>query len=67
MIECKLHKSVKAGDHTFFIGEIKDAFGDEEAFTDHGIVNLEKVDPTLYLGSNTYVTTRVDQKIIKDK
>lgn len=67
VIECKLHKSVKAGDHTFFIGEISDAFGHEEAFTDQGIVNLKKVDPTLYLGSNTYVTTRQDQKVIQDK
>lgn len=31
-LECEVYKSVPAGDHMFFIGEVKGAFADEDAF-----------------------------------
>ena len=65
VIECKLHKSVKAGDHTFFMGEITDAFCKEDAFKDNGLINIKKVAPALYLGSNTYTTTGEAEKLIQ--
>ena len=64
VIECELHKSVSAGDHTFFMGQIKNAFGKNEAFLENGILDIDRIEPTLYLGSNTYTTASKDNKII---
>ena len=65
IIECKLHKSVKAGDHTFFMGEILNAFGDNQVFTGEGTIDLNEVEPALYIGNNRYATTKPEIKIEK--
>ncbi len=31
-LECSLHKAITVGDHTLFIGEVRGAFAEEEAF-----------------------------------
>lgn len=64
VIECQLYKSVKAGDHTFFMGEIKDAFGDADLFKKNGTLNIKEIEPLLYLGSNTYTTTGKNENIM---
>ena len=65
VIECKLQKSVEVGDHSFFVGEIVNAFGDENAFLENGIIDISSVQPALYLGSNTYSTTGKDKKVLR--
>jgi flavin reductase (DIM6/NTAB) family NADH-FMN oxidoreductase RutF len=54
-LECKLYKSVKLGDHTFFVGEVVNTQIDESAF-EKDILNNKKVQPCYYLGSNIYTT-----------
>ncbi len=54
-LECKLYKTVKLGDHTFFIGEVVNIQIDEEAFQ-KDILDNKRVKPCYYLGSNTYTT-----------
>jgi flavin reductase (DIM6/NTAB) family NADH-FMN oxidoreductase RutF len=52
-LECKLYRSVKLGDHTFFVGEVVNTQIDENAF-EKDILYNKKVEPCYYLGSNTY-------------
>jgi flavin reductase (DIM6/NTAB) family NADH-FMN oxidoreductase RutF len=63
VIECKLEKTVTTGDHTLFIGKIVHVEENEEAYKKSGLLNIEKILPTLYLGSDTYIT--IDKSSIK--
>ncbi len=54
-LECKLCRSVKLGDHTFFVGEVVNTKIDENAF-ENDILNNKKVKPCYYLGNNIYTT-----------
>lgn len=54
-LECKLYKSIKLGDHTFFVGEVLNTEIDEDAF-ENDVLNNKKVEPCYYLGSNMYTT-----------
>ena len=55
--ECKLEDSRTYGDHIWVIGEIVAVHFLEEVFTPEGILDLDKVKPLLYLGSDFYATT----------
>ena len=55
--ECKLQDSRPYGDHIWVIGEIVAVHFLEEVFTPEGILDLDKVKPLLYLGSDFYATT----------
>ena len=57
-LECKLHKTLTLGDHTFFIGEVVNVLADEDAFEDDLLIN-EKIQPTYYIGGNEY--TAIDK------
>lgn len=65
VIECQLYKSVESGDHTFFMGEITDAFGEKKAFDENGIIDLEEVEPALYIGKNRYATTSKEHQKVE--
>jgi flavin reductase (DIM6/NTAB) family NADH-FMN oxidoreductase RutF len=52
-LECKLYKSIKLGDHTFFVGEVVNTQINKDAF-ENDILNNKNVKPCYYLGSNTY-------------
>ena len=54
-LECILCRSVKLGDHTFFVGEVVNTKIDETAF-ENDILNNKKVKPSYYLGNNIYTT-----------
>jgi flavin reductase (DIM6/NTAB) family NADH-FMN oxidoreductase RutF len=60
--ECKLVDFRRTGDHTFFIGLIVGAHYDPNAFTQ--IINVQ---PTLYLGSDNYVTVDFSTKRVHDE
>lgn len=55
--ECRLLDSKPYGDHVWIVGEIVAVHLLEEAFTPEEILNLNKVRPLLYLGSDFYATT----------
>ncbi len=54
--ECKLVERQIHGDHSLFVGEIVSVHLREGALTQMGTVNLDNVEPTLYLGADLYVT-----------
>ena len=67
--ECRLVDDREYGDHRLLIGEIEAVHLQEEAFTPEGVLNLNKVNPCLYLGNELYLTVlkdvvrRLDRKI----
>ena len=54
-LECKVVKSVEAGDHTFFIGEVVEAYADEGVF-DGAYLKPEDIRFVFHLGGNAYTT-----------
>ncbi|MGB5933956.1 MAG: flavin reductase family protein [Anaerolineae bacterium] len=53
--ECKLVSHHTFGDHTWFVGQILRVHLLEEALTEEGVLNLERVTPALYLGADLYL------------
>lgn len=67
--ECKLVSHHALGDHIWFVGEIMRVHLLEEAFTEEGVLDLERVTPALYLGAELYLgpalesIRRLDRKV----
>ena len=55
--ECKLVDSKSYGDHIWIVGEIVAVHLLEEAFTSEEVLDLNKIKPLLYLGSDFYAST----------
>jgi flavin reductase (DIM6/NTAB) family NADH-FMN oxidoreductase RutF len=55
--ECKLVDSKSYGDHIWVVGEIVVVHVFEEAFTPTEVLDLNKIKPLLYLGSDFYAST----------
>ena len=55
--ECKLVDSKSYGDHIWVVGEIVALHFLEEAFTSEKILDLAKIKPILYLGSEEFYAT----------
>jgi flavin reductase (DIM6/NTAB) family NADH-FMN oxidoreductase RutF len=55
--ECKLVDSKPYGDHIWVVGEIVAVHFLEEAFTATEVLDLDKIKPLLYLGSDFYAST----------
>lgn len=55
--ECKLVDSKAYGDHIWIVGEIVAVHFVEEAFTPAEVLDLDKIKPLLYLGSDFYAST----------
>ncbi len=53
--ECKLVDHRTYGDHELLVGEVLATHYDSECFDEQGILDLEQVAPTLYLGADIYV------------
>jgi flavin reductase (DIM6/NTAB) family NADH-FMN oxidoreductase RutF len=58
--ECKLVDDQDYGDHRWLVGEIVAVHLTEEAFTEKGTIELDKVSPALYLGDEHYLTVAKD-------
>jgi Conserved protein/domain typically associated with flavoprotein oxygenases, DIM6/NTAB family len=58
--ECKLVDSKPYGEHIWVVGEIVAVHFLEEAFTSEQTINMDKIKPLLYLGSDFYTTTDKD-------
>jgi len=61
--ECKLVDSKPYGDHIWVVGEIVAVHFFEEAFTKAEVLDLDKIAPLLYIGSDFYAST--DKNSIK--
>lgn len=61
--ECKLVDGQLYGDHWLLLGEIVAVHYLKEAFAEDGTLNLERVSPVLYLGSDCYLD--ISECIIK--
>lgn len=60
-LECRLFRSIKLGDHIFFIGEVIDVQINEDAF-ENDILNNKKITPCYYIGNNMYTTIKSVRK-----
>jgi len=58
-LECTLFDTIELGDHSFFVGEIKNILLDDDAFK-NDILNNNDVKPVYYLGDCIYTT--IDNK-----
>lgn len=58
--ECQLVDDRSYGDHQLLVGEIVAVHYQPEAFTTEGMLDLDKVSPTLYLGGELYLTSPGD-------
>ena len=58
--ECKLVDSKPYGDHLWVVGEIVAVQFLEEAFTSSEVLDLDKIKPLLYLGSDFYASMDKD-------
>jgi flavin reductase (DIM6/NTAB) family NADH-FMN oxidoreductase RutF len=54
--ECKLVSHEPCGDHEWMVGEVVATHWSEEAFADTGTLDISRARPTLYAGSDRYVT-----------
>ena len=53
--ECKLLDHRAYGDHDWFVGEVVAVHYDGQAFSQDGVIDLERVAPALYLGNDLYL------------
>jgi flavin reductase (DIM6/NTAB) family NADH-FMN oxidoreductase RutF len=58
-LECKLVDSHSLGDHTVFIGKVVSVQSNENTF-ENEILDINTMQPLLYLGANSYTT--IDKK-----
>jgi flavin reductase (DIM6/NTAB) family NADH-FMN oxidoreductase RutF len=58
-LECRLHSQHATGDHTIFIGQIVEAYANEDVFLD--VYNLKKAKMIFHLGGSEFAT--LDPKV----
>jgi len=58
--ECQLVDDRDHGDHRLLVGEIVAVHWQQEAFTPEETLDLDKVNPVLYLGGELYLTSSKD-------
>jgi flavin reductase (DIM6/NTAB) family NADH-FMN oxidoreductase RutF len=54
--ECRLVGRHTYGDHDVFMGEVVAVQWDASAFTSDGLLDVERVQPIVYLGEDRYAT-----------
>lgn len=54
--ECKLVDNKTYGDHIWLVGEVVAVHFIEDVFTANGVLDLDKLNPALYLGADLYAT-----------
>jgi flavin reductase (DIM6/NTAB) family NADH-FMN oxidoreductase RutF len=55
-LECRTVKDIEAGDHRLLLGEVLEASIDPQIIDQHGLYDLNRVDPLLHLGRNRFTT-----------
>ncbi|MBN2245485.1 MAG: flavin reductase family protein [Candidatus Aminicenantes bacterium] len=59
--ECRLKEIRTYGDHDLFVGEVKAVHEDKNIFDRSGVLNVKKLRPLLYLGSDIYTTVNQNE------
>ncbi|MBC8401404.1 MAG: flavin reductase family protein [Candidatus Marinimicrobia bacterium] len=54
--ECRVVHQYPAGDHTLFVGEVAAVHVDQVKISERGILDPNKIDFAMYLGTNTYIS-----------
>lgn len=57
-IECALEDTIELGDHFLFVGRVVAVAADDEAFSDHWLLQDDDAKPLHYLGANYYAILR---------
>lgn len=65
--ECTLVERKTYGDHEWLVGEIVATHFTEEAFTAEQVLDLSKIEPTLYLGAELYLSSAKDTLRLLDR
>jgi flavin reductase (DIM6/NTAB) family NADH-FMN oxidoreductase RutF len=65
--ECKLVDNKTYGDHAWIVGEIVAVHFSEDVFTSKGTIDLDKLNPALYLGGELYITTNKKSMRLLDR
>jgi flavin reductase (DIM6/NTAB) family NADH-FMN oxidoreductase RutF len=65
--ECKLVDNKIYGDHAWMVGEIVAVHFKKDSFTDKGTLDTSKLNPTLYLGAELYITTKKESERLLDR
>ncbi|MFC2045111.1 flavin reductase family protein [Chloroflexota bacterium] len=60
--ECRLVDDTEFGDHRLLVGEIMRVHWLDEVYGQNVVINLEKINPILYLGKDIYVSTAKDTR-----
>ena len=58
--ECKLYNHHTYGDHEWFVGKVVTVHIENDLFKD-GVLNLQLLNPALYLGSDKYITASSEE------
>jgi flavin reductase (DIM6/NTAB) family NADH-FMN oxidoreductase RutF len=56
--ECRLVDDRLYGDHKLLVGEVVTVHYAEEAFMENGVLDIEKISPTLYMGGEIYLSVQ---------
>ncbi len=59
--ECRLTARHPCGDHDLFVGEVLKIHLSPQAFTEDGMLDVNRIQPALYLGMDRYVTTSKEE------
>ncbi|MCX6012967.1 MAG: flavin reductase family protein [Chloroflexi bacterium] len=54
--ECKLYDHKLWGDHNWLVGEIVAVHKDSKCFTENDQLNLQEIEPAIYIGGDRYTT-----------
>jgi len=65
--ECKVEAHYTTGDHEWFVGRIVAVHQEEGSLTDKELLDLKRVRPALYLGSDHYVTAAPESLLFIDR
>lgn len=65
--ECKLVENKTYGDHAWMIGEVVAVHFADDLFTDKGTLDVSKLNPTLYLGADLYITANRESMRLLDR
>ena len=65
--ECQLIDDRNFGDHRFLVGKIVVVHWQEEVFTSGELIDMSRVNPTLYMGRDTYLTIAADTVGVLDR
>jgi len=65
--ECKLVDNKTYGDHVWIVGEIVAVHFTDDVFMSRGTLDLDKLNPALYLGAELYMTTKGESLRLLDR